>query len=141
MKLWVCESCGGPAFYQDEKPGGVCGDCQQMGRPAGWVFREVPGEVPEIPPETLGTPSNPRTSRNNVLGDKVPKHFDWALGEWVNSRSDRKKRYREEDMIMKSHDEMRRHQPTNAPRKPGRITTYPGSQSRRRTRITTPKFV
>jgi len=105
------------------------------------VQRELPGEPEPVPADTLGTPANPRTSGSNVIGDKLARHFDWSLGEWIDSRSTRKRRYREEDMILKSHDEIRRHRPTNAPRKPGRITTYPGSTARRKARITTPKFV
>tara|TARA_Y100000310_G_scaffold343676_1_gene452419 strand:- start:135 stop:506 length:372 start_codon:yes stop_codon:yes gene_type:complete len=78
--------------------------------------------VPEehgAPPSEGGLPS--------VVGDELRPHMDWSLGEVVSSRSQRRRRYEESGMIMKSAKEVYRNK--DKPNNTGRAVSYPGQKN------------
>jgi len=66
-----------------------------------------------------------------VANDHVAKHTDWALGEEINSKSDRKKKYKAAGLRFYSANEYRRRY--GGVGKCGRAITYAGQTSHRST--------
>ena len=43
----------------------------------------------------------------NIVGDKLPKHFDWGVCEWIDSRARRKSLYKAKGLRFQSRGEYR----------------------------------
>ena len=66
----------------------------------------------------------------NVIGDELAKHFDWAAGCEINSKTQRRRIYKEKGLVLKSFSEERRHR--DIP-KTGTGYSYPGQKDHRST--------
>jgi len=64
-----------------------------------------------------------------VVPDRMAKHYDYAVGAMIDSRSQKKRVYKENDMIMVSAKEEYRNK--DKPRQTGFAISYPGQTSRR----------
>ncbi len=64
------------------------------------------------------------TGATTVIGDKLPRHYDWAAGCWIDSKSARKRIYAAKGLRLKSWKEhVRQHGTTG--RKP-KVVSYAG---------------
>ena len=67
----------------------------------------------------------------NVKGDRLPKHWDWSLGTFVDSKSQRDRLCAENGMHMKSIAEHKRQFPETFEGKKGTGVSYAGQKNRR----------
>ncbi len=62
-----------------------------------------------------------------VVPDKMHKHYDYAVGAWITSRSQKKRLYAEQDMIMVSAKDAWRNK--DKPRSSGFVYSYAGQKN------------
>jgi len=80
-------------------------------------------------PEAQARPRPARTI--NVIGDRLKKHFDYSAGCVIDSKSQRRRIYKEKGMNLNSAAEYRRNNATNIPAKENTAVSYPGQKDRR----------
>ncbi len=104
-----CTKCGAVAWER-----GPCWNCGGKTKP----YQAGP------PAKQRGVPF--------VRGDRMAKHFDYAAGEWIDSRSQRNRVYAAKGLVPMSYAEYKRRHGSSLPAKPGTIYAYAGQRRRRR---------
>tara|TARA_Y100000310_G_C20405621_1_gene679539 strand:+ start:459 stop:824 length:366 start_codon:yes stop_codon:yes gene_type:complete len=71
-----------------------------------------------------------RDGAPNVVPDHLAKYHDWSLGEDINSRSERNRKYKEAGLRQKSFRDMKSEHPGefDRMRRTGTISSYPGQK-------------
>jgi hypothetical protein len=65
----------------------------------------------------------------NVIGDKLPKHMDYSCGAVIDSKSQRRRVYKEKGLVERSISEHRKENPEIMARR-GTISSYSGQADR-----------
>ena len=100
--LYRCNYCHIGWESDDTEIPKLCDHCH-VGTPepaADEPEREPPRSQPVFPKSDFPMP--------NVIGDKLPKHHDWSLGEDISSKSERRRKYAENGMVVRSFAERQR---------------------------------
>ena len=91
-------------------------------------FRDNDPEI-EPPTETGHDSKRSEIEICNVVPDKMTKHYDYAVGATIDSRSQKRRVYAENDMIMVSAAEEAKK--NGAPTIKCKARSYPGQKNRR----------
>ncbi len=102
----------------------ICIACDNPTK-AGWHQCSHCGVWGNGVPEEHGAPAS-ELGMPNFTPDSLTPHMDWSLGDVVTSRSERKRRYEERGMIMKSAKEVYRNK--DKPNVKGKAVSYAGQK-------------
>ena len=132
---WECPECGYPVFKA--RCPELCPQCMMLGRGVVRLVRYKESRPIRDCVERMRRPQQTATEDKsvagpNVIGDRLAKHFDWSLGEWVDSKSARRKRYHASGMVVRSMAERRRRFGHRGPEKLNLTTSIPGVKPGRR---------
>ena len=122
----ACPKCGYPSVVDDDLPR-KCSACLLTRHK---VVMLVPDERHITPLEpTDGPKRSERFMPQLAPRDRLHKHMDWAAGQEISSRSQRRKVYAEKGLVEKSYSDHKR-QHGGLDRVPGAIS-FPGQKDRK----------
>lgn len=125
----ACPECRLPGEYI----GQFCASCGTRRDPRVRQMAEMTEAEWAAPKSVLETTPIPAARFGEapaVIGDRLRPHYDWALGEKVSSKSERRRKYAAAGLQLTSIKEYRRRVGTRGPEKPGTAYSYGGQKCR-----------